>query len=177
VDLIRFGLLLTMTVALISVAMRHDDNSSGRDTAARGHHSASAAPSPSSGQAEAPSQGGSTPSQAGSTPAQGGAGSTPSQTGTAPSGTAGESETPKENGGGGGEVATPTLPRTGGTQAVELAALAALFIAAGSFGMRISRPRAATVQATTVQADSPPIAATQAGHPLGSSESKRPGTV
>jgi hypothetical protein len=163
VDLIRFGLLLTMTVALISVATRYDDHASGRNTAARGHQPASASPSPAGGQAESPSQGGSTPSQSGSTPLQ--RGSTPghghSQAGA-----------PNENGGGGGEVAVPTLPRTGGTQAVELAALAALFIAAGSFGMRISRPRAATVQAA-----GPPTAATQAGQARGSSESNRPGTV
>lgn len=163
-DLIRFGLLLTMTVALISVATRHDDHTSGRDTAARGRHPASAAPSPSSGQAEAPSQGGSSPARSG--------GSTAPRSGSSPpQGTTG-SGTPKENGGGGSEVAVPTLPRTGGTQAVELAALASLFIAAGSFGMRISRPRAATVQA-----EAPPITVTQAAQPLGSAESNRPGTV
>ena len=154
-EFIRFGLLLTMTVALISVATRHGDDSGGRNQAARGHHPASAAPSPSSGQTEAPSEGGSTPS-----------------------GSTAEPSTPDSSTGGhsapssGGESGAPTLPRTGGTQALELAALAVLLIGAGSFGMRISRPRT-----VVVQAEGPPTAATHLGQALGSSESNRPGTT
>lgn len=157
VEFIRFGLLLTMTVALISVATRHDDNSTGRNQASRGHHQSSTAPSPSSGQTEAPSQGGSTPSGSSGEP------STPS---------GGNDGSTRATSGGGGETSAPTLPRTGGTQALELAALAVLLIGAGSFGVRISRPRT-----SAVQADGPPTAATHIGHAFGSSESNRPGTT
>ncbi len=162
VEIIRFALLLTMTVALISVATRHDDDSSSRNQASRGQHPATAAPSPHSGQTESPSQGGSTSSATPSAPASSAGKGSRERSGA--DGQAGAS-------GSGGEPA-PTLPRTGGTQAVELAALAALFIAAGSFGMRISRPRTTGVQpellSTTV---------TQAGHARTSSESNRPGTA
>lgn len=162
VEFIRFGLLLTMTIALISVATRHDDDSGGRNQAARGHHPASAAPSPSTGQTESPSQGGSTPSKSADEPTTPNGGSDSAEGSGGGSGAAA----------GGDETGAPTLPRTGGTQAAELAALAVLMIAGGGFAMRISGRRT-----VAVQAGGPPTAATHLGQALGSSESKRPGTT
>jgi hypothetical protein len=165
VEFIRFALLLTMTVALISVATRYDDDSGGRNQAARSHQPASTAPSSTSGQTEAPSQGGSTASPSSGTHR----GNAHGDDGAAGSGAGG---TASDAAGSGQGAAAPTLPRTGGTQALELAALAALFIAAGSFGMRISRPRT-----SPVHAEGPATAATHVGQARGSSESNRPGTV
>lgn len=65
----------------------------------------------------------------------------------------------------------PTLPRTGGAATAELAALAALFIAAGSFGMRVSRPRAAAQLGAVA-----PAASAQSAQAFGSSVSNLPDT-
>jgi hypothetical protein len=157
VEIIRFGLLLTMTVALVSVATRHNDHGSGRNEAARGHQP-SATATPATGGTAAPSSLARSPST-----------TSPSTTSSAAGSGGNEGASDASEPGQVGSV--PTLPRTGGTQTVDLAALAAFFIAAGSFGMRISRPRTtqAGEPATTVLA--------QAGHAVASSGSNRPGTV
>jgi LPXTG-motif cell wall-anchored protein len=156
VEIIRFGLLLTMTIALVSVATRHNDHSSGRNEAARGHQPSATA---------TPASGGTT-AQSSLAPSPGTTSSSPSPA-AGSGGNDGASDTSEP-----GQVGSvPTLPRTGGTQTVDLAALAALFIAAGSFGMRISRPR------TTQAGESAAAALAQAGHAVESSGSNRPGTV
>lgn len=160
-EIIRFALLLTMTVALISVATRHGDDSSSRNQAARGHPSVSASASPAGGQTSAPGRGGS-PSPSSQQPSK--ASATPAPTATSK---------PSHAGGSGEEAGVATLPRTGGTQAVDLAGLAVLFIAAGSFGMRVSRPRVLVAQAEWL----PTAAAAHEGQTPWASESNRPGTV
>jgi LPXTG-motif cell wall-anchored protein len=156
VEIIRFGLLLTVTVALVSVATRHNDHSSGRNEAARGHQP-SATATPATGGTAAPSSLAPSPSATSSSPSPA-AGS---------GGTDGASDTSEP-----GQVGSvPTLPRTGGTQAIDLAALAALFIAAGSFGMRVSQPR------PTQAGEAAAAALAQATHAVASSGSNRPGTV
>ena len=166
VEFIRFALLLTITVALISVATRHDNHGSGRNDAARGNHPA-ATGSPSTGATSAPSSAGTTPSAPATSPSSepAGGGSTGSGGGSGPNGGG-------ASGSGSGEVSSvPTLPRTGGTQVAELAALAVLCICVGSLGMRISRPR------PSAYAEEPPATeAAQSAHALGSSVSNRPGT-
>lgn len=170
VEFIRFALLLTMTVALISVATRSNDHGAGRNEAGRGHHpSATASPARSgSGDSAAPSE---TPSGQASTPAGGGTSGTPSagNGGTGGHGTGGAGA--NGAGTGAGTATVPTLPRTGGTQTVDLAALAMLFIAAGSFSVRISRPKG---RAQPLPA---PAAAAHLGQAVGAAESNLPGTV
>jgi hypothetical protein len=157
-EIIRFGLLLTITVALISVATRHGDDNSSRNQASGGHHpSASPSASATAGHSESPSPA--------ATRSPGGA----SASGVGGSGSSAGGGNGAAGGASDGGVAT--LPRTGGTQALELAALAALFIAAGTFGMRLARPASAR------QAGGTPIERTQPGQAFGSSESNRPGTV
>ena len=173
VEFIRFGLLLTVTVALISVATRHDNHSASRNQATRGHHlPVSAAPSQSSsGQTSAPSEGGTTAPPSTSSPGTSTGGGSTQPTGSGAGGRAGHGGGTATSGTGGSDAGVATLPRTGGAQAVDLAGLAALFIAVGTFGVRISRPRQASAQAGAGSA-----AATQPGHACGSSESNRPGT-
>lgn len=160
VEFIRFGLLLTLTVALISVAARYNDHGSGREQAARGHHpSASATPS------GATTSGGSTQAPASQSPATTSPTASPSE--RAAGGPSGASGGGSGAGGSGQAGGVPTLPRTGGTQAIELSALAGLFIAAGTVTVRIARSPASSGQIAT---------SAQAEQVLGSSESNRPGT-
>jgi LPXTG-motif cell wall-anchored protein len=172
VEIVRFGLLLTMTVALISVAIRYDDHGHSRNQAARGRHPGATA-TPSAGGTNGPGKTSPTPSAAtGSGDGTGTGGNGSNGSGTGGSGTGGSGTGGSGTGGSGTGESVATLPRTGGTQAIELAALAALFIAAGSFSVRISktRPRFGQVAGSTAAAAQPPQA-------LGSSESNRPGTV
>src|SRR3954452_8054034 len=101
-----------MTVALISVAVRSNDHGSNRPQAARGHVAG-----PTSSPAAGGTSGPATSSHAPSTPPSS---SSSSHQRSGSGGSAG-------NAGQGDGVAT--LPRTGSTQTVELAALALLFIA------------------------------------------------
>ena len=121
-EFIRFGLLIIITIAAISIAVRHDGSHHGvRNAAGSGTPSSSASPT-------APS-----PTTTGGSSGAGGSSGTGTQAGTR-----------QGNGGaiganGGGTTATtPALPRTG-TQAAELGGLAALMIAAGSFSVTVSR--------------------------------------
>jgi LPXTG-motif cell wall-anchored protein len=148
-EIIRFGLLLTMTVALISVATRHGDHGSGRE-AVRTHGS---------GQTATPTTGGSSgPATSSQTPA-------PPPTTTSHHASHGGTSSPGQVGGVG------TLPNTGSsTQTIELAALALLFIAGGSLSVRISRPKQAAGQAGSA------TAVAQSAQAAGSPASNRPGT-
>ena len=135
-EIIRFGLLLTMTVALISVATRHGDHGSGRESLRTHQRGPSATPS--SGGSSGPATTSQTPATQPSTTASDG--SHGGSSGTGQTGGTGQSGTGQSGTGQSGGVAT--LPNTGNsTQTIELGALAMLFIAGGSLGVRISRPR------------------------------------
>jgi len=126
VEIIRFGLLLTMTAALISVASRYNDHGSDREQAARSHQPG-ATQTPSAGGNSGPATSSESPSSAAPSPRP-----TASAPATSNGGTSGAGQ---------GE-GVATLPNTGNsTQTIELAALAMVFIAGGSLGVRISRPR------------------------------------
>lgn len=147
-----------MTVALISVATRHGgDHGSGRE-AVRAHDAGPSA-TPSTGGSDGPATSSRTPAPQPSTTAHGGTTD------------AGETSRPGQSGGTGQASGVATLPNTGNsTQTIELAALAMLFIAGGSFGVRISRPKS-----TGSQPD-PATAVTQSAQAVGSAASNRPGT-
>ena len=148
-----------MTVALISVATRHGDHGSGRD-AVRTHGA---------GPTATPSTGGSGPATSSQTPAP--VSTTTPHTKHGATGGTGQTGTTGQTGGTGQADGVATLPNTGNsTQTIELAGLAMLFIAGGSLGVRISRPRPASAQAGSA------TAITQSAQAAGSAASNRPGT-
>lgn len=124
VEFIRFTLLITLTIGLISVAARHGGSHHGTTQAS---HSSSPSASASPG-GTAASGGGAAAGQASGTGSQG---TGRQSTGSSGSGTG-------SNGSAGAQV-VPMLPRTGAAQVTELAGLAALFIAGGAFSMTVSR--------------------------------------
>jgi hypothetical protein len=133
VEIIRFSLLITITIAAISIAVRHGGS----------HHDTTAG---------SRSQSPSASASAGGTPAAGTSGGS-ANGGTATGGTSGGQSTGGHNhgsqgtsggssgtsGGSTGAQSTQMLPRTGSTQVAELGGLAVLLIAAGSFSMTVSR--------------------------------------
>jgi hypothetical protein len=177
VEFIRFALLLTITAALISIALRHDDSDGSRPQASHGN--ASASPSPAGGGSSSapaseqpttgsPSSGASSSDglDSGGSTDNNGNGTSDGSEGTAEGSDGAGSDA---SGATGDDGSVPTLPRTGGTQAAELAALAMLFIAAGTAGVRLSRPSARQPAVGST-------ALTHPGHAEGSSESNLPGT-
>lgn len=173
VEFIRFALLLTITAALISIAVRHDDNNGSRQQAARGH-SPSASPSPTQGgstsapASQQPSSG-ATPSSSGASGDSGGNDGSAGSSDGATEGSGNGSTSSAAAGGAGDNGNVATLPRTGPTQAAALAALALFFIGAGYGGIRLSRrPGRQPLVASA--------AVTQPGQAAASSESNRPGT-
>jgi hypothetical protein len=118
VEFIRFGLLVTMTIALISVASRvHHHDSSPR---------AASGPSPSA----SPSQSDPSASASPSSPGQQGGGGGPADPGSSASGA---------SGGTSGGAGTAVLPRTGPAGAAQLAALALILIGWGALSLTFSR--------------------------------------
>lgn len=132
-EFIRFSLLIIITIAGISIGVRHDNSPHSASRAAGSGTPSASAPTPAT-------TGGS--SGAGGSSGSGNAGS--GNTGNHGEGGSGSAAAGQGNGGvigadGGGTTATtPALPRTG-TQAAELGGLAALMIAGGSFSVMVSR--------------------------------------
>ena len=127
VEIIRFTLLITITVALISVAVRHGDHHS----STRASHSGAPAASASSGPTSPPTSGG----QAGGA----GSGGTPTSGQEAGSQSSGSQGAGRTSGTSTNDQSVATLPHTGGAQVAQLAGLAALLIAAGSLSLTVSR--------------------------------------
>ena len=133
VEIIRFALLLIVTVGLISVAQRAFDDDK-QVTGAHGRPSTSASPAPGSAgsrPATAPSSSppATTPPAAGSGN-DGNAGATTGADGSDANGSGGSSRGGETNAAG-----QPILPRTGPDGAVRLAGLALVLIAAGSLSV------------------------------------------
>lgn len=138
VEVVRFGLLLTLTVALVSVAVRINHDGAGHDSAALRHRQTPPASSPAR-PAEPP---GTTSSPSGDGSAGAGAGTPSAGSGSSPAG--GGAATGAGSGAGGpaagnAEQPVATLPRTGTGQAVRLGATALLLIAAGSWSVTAGR--------------------------------------
>lgn len=144
IQVLRFSLLIVLTVALLSVAIRIHDRSSSNSSATNTRPPASGQPStgqPSSGQ---PSTGTSSPpvavlptSSSRPTPSgttTGGAGGAGGPTGSGSGGAAG-------SGGSAGAAGQPTLPRTGWDGPIRYGGLAVLLLVGGAVALGAAGPR------------------------------------
>lgn len=140
-EFLRFGLLVTLTVALLTVAFRIGDDGTQRPTAGRHHPAATATPST-----------GSSTGSGTATPPGTGTGSPAAPTDGSTNGSANAGAGGGNGSGGGtdqgnsstgataGASTTATLPRTGSAQIARLSAVAALLIGSGAWTVSISRP-------------------------------------
>ena len=124
--MIRFGVLIVLTVALLSVALRIDSHSSSHSGAPGGGGRASTSPS-------TPSQ--VLPTSATRTPSSGGSPSANGGGNGAASGGNGVAS------GAGPVSAQPQLPATGWPGAVRLSALSLVLIGVGAVSVRAAGPR------------------------------------
>jgi hypothetical protein len=124
VEIIRFGVLIVLTIGLLSVAARAFDDDGGSRTTAAARPSTSA-PSGSTSP-------GAQPTQAGEPSAD------PSVGGTSPSDDGSGGDT-GSGGSGDGAIAAPELPRTGPDTALRLTGIALVLIAGGGLSLAGAR--------------------------------------
>ena len=143
-EVIRFSLLVTLTVALLSVAIRlasHSDSHPGAQPNPRGSTTSPSATTPLAPASTTPSPNAVASSSTPTTP-------TPGSTSTPPAGTTGSGSGSGGNGsagtgsggdGSGGPGAQPVLPVTGYDDAIKLVALSMVLIGGGALTVRASR--------------------------------------